>query len=337
MSHRSSGSAAVLASALALACAAVPVRAATLATAEASWQAPAGVTLSLGAGIGVLEGTAFERSYAPWLREFKLSELKWDLSDVAMAGIEGTATIGRWVRVGGTFWAAVSDGDGGMVDRDWLLRDSTADNQWTHESRHPDTTVDKGWTGDVDVDVRAFSAGALTVRGVLGYRQDVWEWSARGGTFIYTVDANGDGLIGPDEFRSRRGSFPAGRLVISYRQEYRVPYLGVVCDGAFGPVQVQGRLLYGPWVSAEDHDFHALRATTFDGEFTGGEWLGTGVAGTWHFAPRWYAVAGVEYEKYGELTGDVLVRSPEGAALYEDGGGMELETVLVRLGAGFRF
>jgi outer membrane protease len=309
-----------------------------MAPAEAQAQTRVGsVTFTLGASLGLVDGTAYERVYAPEVREFKVSELKWDITDVVMAGVQGAVDYAGWFRLNLDYRAAVTEGGGEMVDRDWLLAGSDRDEQWTHESRHPDTTVDSGTAFDVNLDIRAFSAGSFSLRGILGYRFDEWEWSSRGGTYVYTWDANGDGFITGDEYRAYRGSFPAGQFVISYRQEYRVPYLGLGCEGAWGPVQLQGRLLYSPWVSAEDHDYHALRDMTFDGDFSGGEWFGASLAGRWAFLPRWYAAAGVEYQQYSEVIGDIEAYGAEGTAFLADGGGMELETATLQLGAGFRF
>jgi outer membrane protease len=303
----------------------------------AETQAQAGaVAFSFSASIGQVGGTAYERVYAPSVRDFKVSELKWDLENVTMAGVQGRAEFGGRFRVNLGYWGAVSEGDGSMVDRDWLFLDADSEDEWTLESRHPDTTLDSGSMLDLNLDVRAFSMGALSVSGILGYKRDEWKWSARGGDYNYTWDYNGDGEITGDEYR-RGGSFPDGKLVIEYRQQYEVPYLGLGCEGTWGPVRVQGHVLYSPWVSAEDHDYHPLRDTTFAGDFSGGDWFGADLSATWLFAARWYATAGVEYQKFDEIIGDVTESSPEGRFVYGDSGGMELETVMLLLGAGFRF
>ena len=337
MSHRRIQSAVVSIFALS-ALAAAPARATNASSAPpgATQAQVGGVTFSLGATIGLVDGTAYERVYAPQVRDFKVSELTWDLKNIAMVGVQGTADIGSRFRINLGYWSAVSEGDGSMVDRDWLFLDADSDDDWTHESRHPDTTLDSGSMLDLSLDVRAFSMGALSVSGIFGYKHDEWKWSARGGDYNYTWDYNGDGYITEDEYR-RGGSFPDGQLVIEYRQQYEMPYLGLGCEGVWGPVQVQGHVLYSPWVSAEDHDYHALRYTTFDGDFSGGDWFGAGLSATWLFASRWYATASVEYQNFDEIIGKVTETSPEGRFVYGDSGGMELETVMLLFGAGFRF
>jgi plasminogen activator len=330
MSHRRVQSAVVSLLALSV-LTAVPARAMHASSAPPGGpQAQVGpVSFSLGASIGLVDGTAYERVYAPQVRDFKVSELTWDLKNIAMVGVQGTAEIEKRFRINLGYWSAVSEGDGSMVDRDWLLLDADSDDEWTHESRHPDTTLDSGSMLDLNLDVRAFSLGALSVSGIFGYKRDEWEWSARGGDYVYTWDTNGDGLISGDEFRAYRGSFPDGQLVIKYRQEYEVPYLGVGCEGEWGTFGVHGHLLYSPWVSAADHDDHVLRDITFEGDFSDGSWFGAGLSANWLFAPRWFATAAVEYQKYDEMTSDVTI--------YGDSSSVEMETVMLLLAAGFRF
>jgi outer membrane protease len=116
-----------------------------------------------------------------------------------------------------------------------------------------------------------------------------------------------------------------------------MPYLGLGCEGAVGPVQVQGHVLYSPWVSAEDEDHHFRGAREYEGDFSGGSWFGAAISAHWFFAPQWYATMSVEYEKYDEIIGDVTLATPEGRWTYQDSAGVEMETVLLLLGAGFRF
>jgi omptin len=193
MSLRSSRAAVALAPFLAfLVVTAVPVptRAQDPNARTAGTQAQVGsVTFSLGATIGQVGGTAYERVYIPE-RDFKLSELQWDLEDVAMAGVQvGVGFPGRF-RLNLGYRAAVNEGDGDMVDRDWMLEDSVSDDEWTHESRHPDTALDSGTMLDINLDFRALSRGSFSLSGILGYRSSEWEWSARGGDYIYTWDDN---------------------------------------------------------------------------------------------------------------------------------------------------
>jgi plasminogen activator len=161
-----------------------------------------------------------------------------------------------------------------------------------------------------------------------------------GGEYTYTQDYNDDGYITPDEYRAERGRFPDDRLVIEYEQEYTMPYLGIGCEGTWGFLNLRGHLLYSPWVSGEDHDYHALRNMHFDGDFEDGDWFGAGASASWFFLPRWYATLSVDYQKFDEIIGDVTVSGeelPQGPGVAADGGSVELETVMLLFGVGYRF
>ena len=341
MLNRRLGSAAGFASFLAfftLAAVPAPARSQTANPTIEATQVQAGAfTFSIDATIGQVGGTAYERVYD---QGYKLSELEWDLEGIAMGGVQGTAGFGRF-RVSLGYWGALNEGDGDMVDRDWLVLGT---DDWSDESRHDNTDLDSGSIFDVNLNVRAFTWGTFSLSGILGYRHDEWKWSARGGDYTYTWDRNDDGYITRDEWRTYRGNFENDYyddvLVIKYRQEYDVPYLGVGCEGTLGPVQLRGHLLYSTWVSGEDHDYHALRDMTFDGDFEDGDWLGAGASASWFFMPRWYATLGVEYQKFDEIRGDLTVEGeelPTGAVTFSDSGSVEMETVMLLFGVGVKF
>jgi outer membrane protease len=226
-----------------------------------------------------------------------------------------------------------------MVDRDWLTYGADSDEEWTDESRHPDTTVDSGTMIDFNLAVRAFTRNTFSLSGIVGVKRDEWSWSSRGGDYTYSVDRNEDGYISLDEYRSYRGSFPEGQLVIKYEQEYTIPYLGLGCAGQWGAFSAQGRVLYSPWVSAEDTDHHVLRDLVFEGDFSDGTFFGLGFEASYAFTPRIFATFLVEYEHVSEITGDMTATPlpPEPAEVYADGSSVELETARIAAMLGFRF
>ncbi len=290
--------------------------------------------VSFGVSVGQFSGTASELVFDyPLGRKFKISELTWDLEDIAVAGVQASAGFGgRW-RVDLGVWSAINEGSGMMVDRDWIYDDAETlsldpgDDNWTHESLHPDTSVDAGTMFDLNLSVLALHSGPFSLRGIFGFKSDLWRWSARGGTYVYSVA----------EFRDSSGSFESGVQVIEYEQQYAIPYLGIGADWTTPTLSVDGHLLLSALVSASDSDYHNLRDTRFEGEFTGGTYVGLGVAATWAFAPRWFATLGVEYESVAGLTGDVTMSGPDGRWRFPDGGGVDMNAVLATLGAGYRF
>ena len=295
-----------------------------------------GFSFSLGASLGMVEGTASELAfYYPNGTKFKLSELSWDLKDVVMAGVHGSVGYGRWFRLNLGVWSALTEGSGTMVDRDWNYPDGISaflepnDNNWTHESRHPDTSLDKGTILDLDLSVLALQSGPFSLRGIVGYKNDSWKWSARGGTYIYSTGDSGS--------RDATGTFPEGVEVISYKQQYSIPYIGVGAGWTQPAFRVEGHLLFSPAVSASDSDYHNLRGVLFEGDFSGGTYVGLGLSAGWEFARHWSATLAVEYQSIPEIIGDSTVSGAEGYGFFEGGGGIAMSAASVALGAGYHF
>ena len=292
------------------------------------------VSFSLGASVGMIEGTASELAFSyPYGKKFKLSELTWDLKDVVMAGLHGSMGIGRRFRLNLGVWSALTEGNGMMVDRDWLYAPSVAaylepnDHNWTHESQHPDTSLDKGMIVDTNANVMALQAGPFSLHGILGLKHDTWKWSARGGTYVYSSEG----------FRDTTGSFPAGAQVITYEQQYLIPYVGVRANGTWSAFLIESHLLYSPVVSASDSDYHVLRGVLFEGDFAGGTYVGVGLNATWAFTRHWSTTLGVEYQSISEITGEVTVSGEEGYGRFPGGGGIAVSATSFSLGAGYRF
>lgn len=297
-----------------------------------------GLSFSLGASVGMLDGAATELAYYyPHGSRYKLSELKWDLSQVAVAGLQASVGLGRRARFSLGYWSALNEGGGMMVDRDWLYSEDWApfieptDRNWTDESRHPDTTVDKGRVVDLNLSVLALEYGAFSCSGIVGYRSDTWGWSARGGTFVYSFNS----------YRDTTGDFEqyygADALVIEYEQRFTIPYVGVGVAWEAPALRVKGHFLVSGLVSATDRDNHVLRDVVFEGDFSRGAYLGLGVGAAWTFAPQWYATLDIAYQSIAENTGNVRKSGAEGDQAYASGGGIALETAMGSLGIARRF
>jgi outer membrane protease len=293
-------------------------------------------SLSLGASVGVVEGTASELAFSyPLGRKFKLSELTWDIKDVLMGGVQGTLGLGRRVRLNLGAWFAFTEGNGMMVDRDWNYPDSVSavllpnGRNWSDESRHPDTSLDEGIVLDQNLNVTALKLGAFSLHGLVGFKYDSWKWSSRGGTFIYSTEFYGS--------RDATGAFPAGQPVITYKQQYSIAYIGVGASWSRPAFQLETHLVYSGWVFARDSDFHVLRDVRFEGDFSGGTYIGLGLKAAWAFTQHWSAALGVEYQTIPEITGDVEISGSEGRGVIRDGGGLAMNALSLALEAGYRF
>jgi outer membrane protease len=298
--------------------------------------ARAEIDFSLGASVGLVEGTAQEVVfYYPRGRKVQTSELIWDLKDVVMGGVHGSVDLGRRFRFTVDAWSALTGGTGMMVDRDWRYSSSVSaflvptDYNWTDESRHPDTSLDKGIVVDPRLSILALQAGPFALRGLVGYKYDAWKWTARGGTYLYSTEYYGS--------RDATGTFLKGQKVITYEQQYSIPYFGVGASWTRPAFQVEMHGLFSRSVFGSDSDYHVLRGVLFEGDFSGGTFFGLGLNATWAFAPHWCATLGVEYQSIPVITGDVTISGDEGPGSYGNGGGMGMSATRFALGVGYRF
>jgi len=295
-----------------------------------------GVTFSLGAFAGVAEGTGTETAfYYPYGKKFKLSELTWDIKDVAMAGARGSVGLGKRFRLNLEVSSALNGGSGQMVDRDWNYTDGVSafmtpdGSNWSDESRHPDTTLDKRIIVDQSLSAQAVQWGSLQVHGLVGFKSETLKWSARGGTFLYSTEDYGS--------RDFSGSFAPGREVINYEQRFSIPYLGVAAGWVRPAFQVLANVRFSPAVFAQDIDNHVLRGVRFEGQFAMGTYVGVGLNATWMVAKHWSAVLGVEYQTIPQITGNVTITGAEGSGYLGDAGGIALNTLSYTVGVGYRF
>ena len=294
----------------------------------------AGAFFSIGASAGQISGTCSEKIFDyPHGKKFLLSDLKWDYQGASLAGVMASAGIGGRYRVNLGYWSAFAGGSGLMVDRDWVYDDSVTetlvpdDSNWTHESRHPDTSLDGGTMLDLNMSILALRAAPFSLRGILGFKSDSWSWSARGGTYTYSNEA----------FRDTAGAFGSDEKAIEYKQKYSIPYLGVGGNWSTRHFLMDIHLLVSPAIWASSEDYHNMRDMTFEGEYFGGLYVGLGLTATWAITHWWAVTIRGEYQSMSGLTGDMTVTTPETQYHYPDGGGVGMNALMYSLGTSFRF
>ena len=198
--------------------------------------------------IGYASITANEHVYAAGSGTQNLSLLVWQ-STAPIANMDVKLRLpGAWT-IQGHIDAALL-GDSTMTDYDWTgFSPSYNMADWDHRSISPNTSLDWFLRGDVAVgrDLPINDALTVNVNGGVGYT-DV-QWTAVGGTYIYSTSG----------FRDTAGTIPDVPAV-RYRQQLPTGFLGVdaaVEDGAwsFDASAKAGLILYGTSV-----DHHYLRS-----------------------------------------------------------------------------
>ncbi|MBL7076166.1 MAG: omptin family outer membrane protease [Kiritimatiellae bacterium] len=287
-----------------------------------------GISLSFKGSILGVGGEAREFVYAGSAQgdvpaDYKVSELIWDITALAMAGGTVSAQLGEDLRVNAGMWTGLNEGSGGMEDYDWL---DPSISDWTHFS-DSDVDIESAYSFDINASLDLFELGPFMVSGILGYKHDFWEWSDYGGTYIYSTSG----------FRDDRGSF-GGENGIDYEQTFDIPYFGIQLATEGSSVRASGYFLYSPLVVAEDKDHHILRNLYFREEFDGGDYIAAGVDVTIDLSDTFFISGSVDVQIIPEFTGDLYQREGKDGeeGMVPDGAGIENSVAAIAISAGIR-
>jgi len=276
----------------------------------------AGVNITARLQEGHLTGEANEYVYDG---SHTLSQLIWKIDDIHMIGAGISVKPLHWLAINGDAWFNIIDGNGTMDDYDWMVRGG----DWTHWSHHENTDVTKGIIVDINVELTPFKTGPVKFSGLLGYRRDNWEWEARGGSYIYSVNS----------FRDTQGTWPDDQLGITYEQIFNVPYIGISVNGDFGVFDLKARLIGSPFVHGETIDHHHLRDLVVYDDFSGGDMVAFDIAGTYSFTNHLALQMAFNYTKYDTMRGDAEYHYNDIGVVvtYPDAAGTDLETTMLSL------
>ncbi|BHH85391.1 omptin family outer membrane protease [Desulforhopalus sp. 52FAK] len=295
-----------------------PVAVAPAKTEQVVEVAPAtsAVRFTLGVGAGYLTGESTEFVYVPELNNHKLSELTWEIDNLFMVGVNGVLEIGTWVSFNFDGWFKATDGDGTMDDNDWLVPGY----DWTHWSHHEDTDVTDGSIIDVSANFAFFRSQNAVLTGIVGYKRDNFGWEARGGDYVYSSSG----------FRDSSGSFPDGELGVSYEQTLDSFYGGLGFSAGFSNrFSLAGRIIYSPFVQGEATDYHHMRNIVFYDDFEDGDLIAFDLSGTFDITESLGLEVGFQYQKYDTMQGDAEVHSNGVVGYYNDGAGMDQQSMMV--------
>lgn len=236
----------------------------------------------------------------------KASHLTWESDTVAMLGFGGSITPVHWLKLNADFKINVSEGSSTMDDYDWFVTGA----DWTHWSHHEDTDVDSITMFDINAEFTMMGKDQTRLYGIVGYKQDTFEWSAYGGTYVYSVNG----------FRDSSGSFPDGEKGISYEQTYKTPYLGLGFEMDFTPVTFAGRFTYSPAVDLATVDNHYQRNLEFTDDFETGDMFGLDVAVVYALTTNLKLAGSLHYLSYDEVKGSTNVKDTiSGYTVHYDG------------------
>lgn len=293
------------------------------------WNGQAG--LSLRGSVGYLNGEARELVYSD-LDGYRhqVSELIWDLRDLAMVGISGSAHFARRFHVRAAFWTAANEGGGQMEDYDWLMYEP--DSPWTDYSLS-DVDVTSASIVDLAFAVDIVSYKGFTLRGLAGYKQDYWAWSDYGVRHVYSSDPYSPGGF-RDDVADEDGS-----TGIEYEQIFRVPYLGGELEFARGAWEANAYLKLSPIVTADDEDLHVHRHLLFEESFDGGTFVAAGVQVLRTFESGLYVAGAFDFQTIPEFDGDMTITDLDTGEVWSesDSAGISHFAYMLSLSLGYAF
>ncbi len=279
-------------------------------------------SVSAFAGFGL---TSLEAGEYVYDGSHKLSQLDWESKNVPTAKMGATLELGYNWRLKGKLDIGM-DGDGHMVDRDWLVYSI---DDWTHQSVHPDTRLDHYLSGTIEADRTFYQTDTtrLSLGGGLGY-SDV-QWSAYGGSYIYSTYALHDTV----------GNFADGEKGITYRQKIPVAFVSANAEQRIGALTLAGGIQGGATFGISDIDDHWLRDLRFYDDMKPAPMIGANVSLDYQLLPSASIYVAGDFQKVYHAKGDTKVESTTSSASanYDDAAGADFQSWSVSFGLKGRF
>jgi outer membrane protease len=200
-------------------------------------------------GIGYASLTAHEHVYAGASGSENVSLLLWQ-SSAPLANVDVKVRLPDAWTLRGHIDAAIA-GDSTMADYDWTgFSPSYNFNDWDHRSISPNTSLDWYLKGDIAFgrDLPINDVLTVNVNGGFGYT-DV-QWTAVGGSFIYSDITNG--------FRGTTGTF-ADVPGIRYRQQFPTLFAGFDTSINDGRWSMEAGARAGLIIYGQSVDHHYMR------------------------------------------------------------------------------
>ena len=264
--------------------------------------------------LGYLSGEANEYLYFP-AKNHTASKLIWDIDSLYMVGIGASIHYKERVTLNTHVWFSLNDGDGKLVDYDWVKEGYN----WTHQSIHDNTNVTDGLMFDINLEHKTSISETTDLFAILGYRQDSFSWESYGGSYIYSVK----------NFRDTSGNFPDNELGIRYKQTWKVPYIGMKIDSNFSGFDLSAKLLYSPFVNAEATDKHYMRDIKSTDSFRKDSMYAVDIALSYPLSDKLTLKVNYAYEKYDTVTGDMLWEDSGKQYQLDDYAGADLQTSMI--------
>ena len=256
----------------------------------------------------------------------KMSHLEWDIKNLKMLslGFNSQFSDGFGARI--KFSNAINNGDGKMVDYDWIGKDPQGNDydgnknhaNWTHRS-FSDVKIQKAQQFDI---AGSYNLYKDELKFNLGYKYDRFKWRDYCGSYIYSSLDDNDQII---VFRDQVGNFN-GERGITYEQTFNTPYIGLEYQKELFDKEIYGNIFgnYSNLVYAHDTDIHHLTNYKFDEYFKNGKYYNWGANIFGKVKENIYLGVGYEYVYYPENRGYTIMQDLDTGESYkyEDSAGI---------------
>ena len=260
----------------------------------------------------------------------RLSQLVWKSQGMATFDLGFEAEFKHGWTAKGQFEVGFG-GTGHMTDYDWISPYNTGlgDNDWSDRSLHSDTRLDHSFAGSLEVGKNVFQAGNTTFNLGAGFKYTDIQWSAWGGTYIYSTAATRDTV----------GSFGSSTQVITYRQKLPVIYAGLNASTQSDAWTLEGAIKGGVTVGAEDQDDHWQRNLRFIDTFSNAPVLSLSASASYQLKPTISLFVTASYDKIFTVTGNTATYNTGGGApSYSTGSaGLDFESAAIKVGIKGKF
>ncbi len=291
-----------------------------------------GDSFSASASVGLLYGTAHEKSYAPSRTPGKdktLSRLDWKIKHLPILKLDLAWDAYSFLTLNARGWFSLKRGNGHMDDYDWLdegeyegLCPTCTGPQFLH-SWHPDTDVNYAYEFDLNLKGWILQGANYRFGPMLGYQQSRFKWSVYGGHISYW-----NGTLERD-VEPKKGCV--------YKQRFSAPYIGLAGQLRWKKFELNANFKFSDWVRARDTDNHIERQMIFNTSADDMRYYGFSVDAGYQVTQKLKIFTEFSYNNYQVTKGDVFVHGEEGTGDIPNGGGMSNRNYAISLGLRYSF